>query len=205
MVARLYFVMFSTFWLLYLQSFVPDLFSANEAKALYAKVMIASVVVGLLFTPFIGKAVDTVNPKIVLPLAFFFRGLSVAMFLFVKDPRGIYSYVCGVLMVIGTSCQAMTCDTILFRIAKKEIRGTLYGVSVGAGFIGQFLFTLMGGFLVDYVSPVAPFAAVGIIDFLFGTTTIFLGWCGYIKNDIAIRRRKEFEVKETLRAMRKEN
>lgn len=102
MISRLYFVMFSTFWLLYLLSYVPEYYDKEKAESIYAKVMIVSVIFGLIFAPLWGKLVDTASPRIVIPLAYFTRGISVVFFFFSNDPTSWYSFFCGVLMVIGT-------------------------------------------------------------------------------------------------------
>ena len=205
MVTRLYYVMFSTFWLLFLMSYKDDLYTADEAKQLYARVMIASVVFGTILVPLIGKGVDMYNPQKTIPLAFLFRAFAVVCFLFVQDPRHFYSYFCAIMLVIGTSAEQICTDAVIFRSADRELRGTIYGVATTFGFAGQFIFSLIGGFLVDKINAKAPFAFVGILDVGFAITVFILGtYYGYVKNDIAERKRKEYELKETLLRIQRE-
>jgi len=90
--------------------------------------MVISVVVGSLIVPFQGKILDRYNPQIIIPSVFAFRLISIIMFLLVQDPTSWYSYVSAVLMVMGTMCELVSCDSITLRLADKEIRGVLYGV-----------------------------------------------------------------------------
>jgi MFS-type transporter involved in bile tolerance (Atg22 family) len=56
-------VLFSTFWLLFITSFVgTKIDTVDDAKIIYSNVMIVSVVFGLVLMPFLGKIVDVVNP-----------------------------------------------------------------------------------------------------------------------------------------------
>lgn len=56
-------VLFSTFWLLFITSFVgTEIATVDDAKIIYSNVMIVSVVFGVLLMPFLGKVVDVVNP-----------------------------------------------------------------------------------------------------------------------------------------------
>ena len=168
--------------------------------------MVISVVIGSLIVPFQGKLLDRYNPQIIIPSVFAFRLVSIIMFLFVQDPSSWYSYVSAVLMVMGTMCELVSCDSITLRLADKEIRGVLYGVQNMFGFVGLFLFTLAGGFMFDYIGPKSPFVMVGAFDLIFAISTIILGLkLGYLKNDVAERKRKEYEAKEALLALEREN
>ena len=88
---------------------------------------------------------------------------------------------------------------MIFRLADREIRGTINGMSQTCGYFGQFILSLSGGFLFDYISPYAPFAFVGIFDLIFAITAIVLGCLDILKNDHAIRKRREYEAREALR------
>ena len=63
-ITKLYNILFSTFWLLYIESFYPNgaADGYKEAKIIYSNVMIVSVVLGVMFVPIFGKVADVCNP-----------------------------------------------------------------------------------------------------------------------------------------------
>lgn len=63
-ITKLYNILFSTFWLLFIQSFYPNGADSDfaDAKKIYSNVMIASVVGGCIFVPIFGKVADVCNP-----------------------------------------------------------------------------------------------------------------------------------------------
>ena len=106
LVSRLYYVMFSTFWVLYLTSQVGIyLENDEEVSTLYANLMLCSVSIGIALSPFIGIFTDTVSPRVTLPVAFFFRAFSIGLFYFIEDPTQPYAYVVGTMLVFGTTCE----------------------------------------------------------------------------------------------------
>ena len=103
-VTRLYYVMFSTFWVLYLTSFVGTVFENDEeVSQAYANLMLCSVVVAISFSPLIGLFVDKVSPRIAIPVAFLLRACAVGLFYFLEDPTQPYAYVVGTMLVFGTT------------------------------------------------------------------------------------------------------
>ena len=86
-VTRLYYILFSTFWVLYLTSYVGTLLEDDkQVSTLYANLMLCSVIVALSFSPLIGLGVDRFSPRITLPVAFLCRASSIALFYFIHDP-----------------------------------------------------------------------------------------------------------------------
>ena len=81
----------------------------------------------------------------------------------------------------------------------REIRGVVIGTSGACGYIGQFIFCVVGGWLFDNVSPGSPFIFVGVLDFIFAIAVIILGFLGVIKNDITIRKAQEALINEQRR------
>jgi len=137
-VTKLYNILFSTFWLLFIQSFYPNDSSDDykEAKIIYSNVMMVSVVFGVLLVPVCGKIADTCNPQYVLPIAFFSRTISISLFWFIVSPSGYYSYAVSVLLVLCTVMENVTVDCLLLRNADREIRGVIYGAATSCGYIG---------------------------------------------------------------------
>lgn len=181
----MYNILFSTFWLLFIESFYPNGLDDGykEAKKIYSNCMIISVVFGVMFVPLFGKVADVCNPQWVLPFAFFCRAGSIVMFFFVVSPSGYYAYAVSVLIVLCTGMENVTVDCLLLRSADREIRGVIYGVANACGYLGMLTFSLGGGVLFDSVGPYAPFLLVGCLDLVFGCLATMFSCCGCIIND----------------------
>ena len=129
--------MFSTFWILYLTSFVGTILEDDtEVSEVYANLMLCSVIVALSFSPLIGFFVDRVSPRITLPFSFLLRATSIGLFFFIEDPTHPFAYVVGTLIVLGTTCEQICSDGVLMRNAEREIRGVIYGTAVAFGYAG---------------------------------------------------------------------
>lgn len=185
MITKCYSILFSTFWLLFILS-EPGM-TNEEAEKIYKFVMIISIVCGVAFVPLVGKLADGVNPQIMLPAACFTRFLSIVGFYMIKDVSSIYAYAISIVMVLGTLMETVCTDAVLFRNADREIRGTIFGMANAFGFLGQFLFSLAGGYLFDEYNSRAPFGLVGACDLTLCILCIVLSVLGVIKNDISER------------------
>ena len=98
--------MFSTFWVLYLTSFVGTILEDDkEVSTLYANLMMCSIVIAIAFSPLLGVFTDRVSPQIVLPVSFLIRATAVGMFMFVDNPKKPFAYIAGSLMVTGTTAE----------------------------------------------------------------------------------------------------
>ena len=181
MVSKLYSILFSTFWLLFILALEPN---QKKAQTIYQYVMIVSIVCGIAFVPLVGKLADNVNPQIVLPLSCITRFLACVGFLFIKNPAHIFSYFISIMLVLGTLMEQVCNEAIMFRNAPREIRGVIFGVANAFGFLGQFIFAMVGGILFDTMGPKWPFLLVGACDFTLFVITASLGYCGVIVNDI---------------------
>lgn len=189
MITKLYLILFSTFWLLFISSFIgTKIADKEEAKLIYSNVMIFSVVLGVILSLGVGKIVDEFNPQVILPLAFFFRMGAIIMFCFIHDPSSYYSYGVSVVLVTGTVFETLTTDSLLLRLADERIRGLIYSTGHSFGSLGILIFSLGGGILFDRYGPYMPFMLVGALDFLFAVLASLLACCGVVKNDIKERR-----------------
>ena len=136
-ISNLYFILFSTYWLLFITSFIgTKVADGKQASNIYASVMIISVIFGLIGMPLVGMFSDRVSPKITVPCAFLTRFTAMLLFMFVEDPTQFYCYVCSVLMIFGTANEQIVIQSSIFRLADREIRGTLFGMSQTCGYFG---------------------------------------------------------------------
>ncbi len=185
---KLYTVMFSTFWLLFISSFIgTKIGSARDAQNIYSNVMMASVILGTVSIPLVGRFADKCNPQFSLPIAFFVRLITIVMFFWIDDPSDIYCYCTSCAMILGTIMENMTVDCLLLRKADPKIRGVLYSTAVAFGYCGLFVFSLVGGLLFDAYGPYMPFVFVGALDLVFGVSISLLAYFGVVKNDLEIK------------------
>ena len=188
MISNLYFILFNTFWLLFITEHIgTTVKDEDQAQRIYASVMIISVVFGTVGMPLLGMFCDKVSPTISIPTAFFVRAIAMLLFMLVQDPTTVYSYLVSVFMIFGTIFEGIATVSMVFRIADREIRGVMSGLMNSTGYVGQLIFCLAGGFLFDYVSIYAPFVFVGACDVLFGITAIIAGRAGILTDDHAGR------------------
>ena len=62
-ITKLYSVLFSTFWMLFISSFIgTQIATPDDAKTIYSSVMLVSVFLGVVTIPLVGKYADTLNP-----------------------------------------------------------------------------------------------------------------------------------------------
>ena len=115
--------------------------------------MLCSVTVAIAFSPIIGMFTDRVSPRLTLPCAFLLRGCAIIMFMFIENPKHWYAFFVGTLLVLGTTCEQICSDAILMRNADREIRGVVYGTAAASGFLGQLVLCVVGGWMLDNVSP----------------------------------------------------
>ena len=115
-VTKLYSVLFSNFWLLFITSFIGTTVKDElQAAHIYKYCMMVSVVVGCALMPFAGKFADSVRPSITLPVAFLFRASACIAFRFIKNPGGIYAYIVSIFLVTATGCETICLDTLIYR------------------------------------------------------------------------------------------
>ena len=128
-VVRLINVIFSTFLLLWVTSFVDQgLYDEEYSKTLYQKLMITTGVGSLLFMPLIGQIGDKVPSKVIIPVAFTFRSIMALLFMRIHDPETTFARVIILLMCIFTVVEAISVEVLLMRDMPNKIRGTMMGL-----------------------------------------------------------------------------
>lgn len=122
--------------------------------------LITMLVLGL----FLGKAVDVFGRKRALVLAHLIFIPATVFFIFARGFMGfalIYFFFAIAFAIFGPATAALQAD-----IVPKEMRGRIMG-SIGALYILMgALGSLMGGFLYENVSVIAPFALCIPLDFV---------------------------------------
>ena len=118
MITKTVFILFSTFWLLFITSFIgTKIEDEKEAEKIYANVMIVAVMLGLIGMPFCGMFCDRVSPTITIPIAFGSRFVAMVLFMFVTDPKSFWMYFVSILILFGTSFETISTDSMVMRNA----------------------------------------------------------------------------------------
>ena len=80
-------VVFSTYLILWIQTFIGNgLKDDNEAKDIYIKIMIFSVLASSIIFPIVGRLCDSFEPRNILPFSFLIRCLSTVLFCMLNHP-----------------------------------------------------------------------------------------------------------------------
>ena len=84
-VVKLVLILYSTFLLLWITSFVDSgyLESEQKSKDLYSKIMIIAVVATLILLPMLGMAADRLRSTVSIPVSFFCRAICGYCFMFI--------------------------------------------------------------------------------------------------------------------------
>ena len=87
--------------------------------------------------------------------------------------------------MLGTLFEGVTLETVLMRNATPKVRGLVMSSFTSFGYIGQLVFSIVGGILFDRFGPKVPFYFVGCLDIGFAFLCICLACRGTIINDVA--------------------
>lgn len=167
-IVRLMAVLFSTFLLLWITSFVDDgiIATEQESKTLYQKVILASTIATIFLLPILGHLGDKVPSAVIIPIAFTLRGLCGLSFMWMNDPQSVISMTLCCLLIIMTVVESVSIEVLFMRGMPRAIRGTMASVMAFFGLLGTLVFTLVGGQLFDRIDKSAPFVFLASMDFL---------------------------------------
>ena len=178
-ITKLISVLFSTYLILWIQTFVNGdkgsqklLESKEQGKTIYANIMVMATLISAFVLPVVGRACDTMSPKLTIPFAFLFRAVTTYFFAYVKDPRSVGSLAICISMIIATIVENISVDTIFNKNLPKETRGLLNGAYSMAGQVGILLYSKWAGILFDSYGPKTPFYLIGILDLIFALGVI---------------------------------
>lgn len=166
--SRLIVVLFSVYMQLWIISFQESgvLVSKEETDSIYLWTITLSIFCIIIVGPTYGFFSDQIDPRKLIPISFFFRGIFAIGFRFVDDPKLWYSYVLCIATICISIVQFISVEVLFMRNMKSSIRGTMNGLAFFFGSVGTTTFAYFGGQLFDEVGPWAPFALVGTCDLL---------------------------------------
>ena len=180
MIAKLIFVLFNTFLMLWVTSYIDDgvLEDDVEAREVIQIINVIAVFLLIIFFYPLGKFTDNFPAYITIPVSFISRAIAILAFHSLKTPNSLISIgVCGCL-ILTSLFEGVTVDGLFNKHLPKDCRGYLYSVYFLFGNLGILIYTKLGGYLYDNVGRTFPFILVGCLDVFFASITIMLYLCG---------------------------
>ena len=129
-ITRLISVLFSSYLILWIQTFVDKgvLDNENQGKDIYTFIMVASALVSVFIFPIAGFLVDYFPAHITVPGSFIFRCLTTLLFWSIERPDTTIAYAVCITMVVGTIIENIAVDSIFNKNLPKETRGVMSGI-----------------------------------------------------------------------------
>jgi predicted MFS family arabinose efflux permease len=180
MIMRLVGILFSTYMLLWIQSFVNTgyLEAEDDALRIFRKVMMISMVGNLVVLPLVGWLSDTVRSAILIPFAYALRFVACMAFTHLEVPDSTSAYISCTFLILATQLENVSVEVLFMRDMPGDIRGILNALLHFSGQIGILFYSQVGGRLFDSMGPAAPFWLLGIMDIVVGGLALILGLLG---------------------------
>lgn len=123
-------VLFSNYLVLWISSFKSSgyLESDQQAKDIYIKIMLFSVIVSSVIFPFIGKLCDSVDSKRIVPIAFGCRAILNVCFYYLSTPDSVLTYIVCISIVLTCVLEDISNNSIFYKALSKDTRGMLFGI-----------------------------------------------------------------------------
>lgn len=143
MITRLFAILFSVYMLLWVTSFVDSgvLESENEAKAIYTRMVVMSMIFTVCSLPLIGYMSDTAPSHITIPFTFGARALILFGFMSIKRPDTWLATFSASLIIVFTVMENVSVEVLYLRTMPRDVRGAMNGAFAFFGSIGALLFT----------------------------------------------------------------
>eukprot|EP00349_Pseudokeronopsis_sp_Brazil_P011868 CAMPEP_0202979848 /NCGR_PEP_ID=MMETSP1396-20130829/85889_1 /ASSEMBLY_ACC=CAM_ASM_000872 /TAXON_ID= /ORGANISM="Pseudokeronopsis sp., Strain Brazil" /LENGTH=192 /DNA_ID=CAMNT_0049719465 /DNA_START=506 /DNA_END=1081 /DNA_ORIENTATION=+ len=168
MVNRMQLSIVLSFQLLWVTSFIDETISdEDQAKAVYVYLNLIGGLLTFATFYFIGKAADNYSPKILTPICFAARAITLMGIFLVSNPASLLSYLVWSLMAVAALFQSIVVDAYFAKIIPKEVRGVLIALNMFMGLVGKGFIIKLGGMLFDVKGPDAPFALIAGFDMAF--------------------------------------
>jgi hypothetical protein len=174
-ITRLIAVLFSTYLILWIQSFDGHK-DGDISKDIYFNIMIIAVIFSAIILPVVGKYIDNSPAIKIVPWAFLGRSVCTVFFSWLTDPDSFISYFVCVLIIVSTIIENNLVDSIFAKNLSKATRGLLFGVQMFFCNVSILLFSLVGGWLFDHVGATGPFKLIGALDFIYAFLVFYLTW-----------------------------
>lgn len=128
----------------------------------------------LLWAPVMGFITDRVTRLTALSIGVTIAGCGYLFMSQVPDPFGPVMYPAAVLLGMGETAVIVSAGALLGQEATPRYRGSIVGVFSLFGGLGILGTTLIGGQLFDNLGRTAPFAMMGLLNFVLLAATLYV-------------------------------
>ena len=111
----------------------------------FRNIIIGSQIATIIVLPIFGNIADKADARVVVPMAFFARGVVAVLFRFVESPKEWQGITLCILLVVTSLIQYLAVEVVFLRNMKSTIRGTLSGIAFFFGSAGTTMFVLLSG------------------------------------------------------------
>jgi MFS family permease len=125
---------------------------------------LATGLVNILFFYPVGKIVDKIPPKIIMPISFLMVGLICCAFTFINNPSDFLSYLVWCLLSLFSLFQGVSLEGYFSKNIPKKVRGVMTGFLAFMGLIGRAICFKLGGYLFTF-EKYWPFVMIGFFNF----------------------------------------
>ena len=148
----------------------------TSAEGMVRAGVLLAVVFGtsVLWSPIMGLIADRLNRVVTVCLGFGLAGLAYFSMFLAKDPFLGAALLAAVAIGIGEMAALISGGTLLGQEASKERRGAVVGVFGLMGAFSILCTSFLGGIVFDKIGKGAPFAMMGIINFLVVLIALFV-------------------------------
>jgi MFS family permease len=161
------FAVVGTFFSLWLtQVGIEQGMTSAEALKKAGLLFVLIQVCALLWAPIMGFITDRVSRLTALCIGATLAGSGYLFMSLVPDPFGPVMYPAAVLLGMGETGVVISAGALLGQEATPRYRGSIVGVFGLMGGIGILATTFLGGQLFDGIGRTAPFAMMGIMNFV---------------------------------------
>jgi len=148
-VARLMINQFTTYYLLWITTFVSTddkdtaegKLGKEESLDLYQNVTNAGMVLALFALPIAGYCGDRIPFEVQMVFAFGLRMVAIGGFFFLTNPENMLAYVISVMVFVGTSIENVVVNALFAKKLKGDIRGAMTGLLTSVSQMGSLVFS----------------------------------------------------------------
>ena len=131
-------------------------------------------VCALLWAPLMGLITDAVSRLAALCIGVTIAGSGYLLMSQVPDPFGPWMYPAAVLLGMGETAVIVSAGALLGQEATPRYRGSIVGVYSLIGGFGILATTFVGGQLFDQIGRTAPFAMMGLANFVLLAAALYV-------------------------------
>lgn len=156
-----------------MKNFIKD---NTESGKIYANLSTAGYVVNIVCVYFVGRIIDYVPSKIMIPIVFLLNAGVFFLITLIDDPSSILSYMVWCLLALSFLFESIAVENFFSRNVPGEIRGLTYGVFFFCGLFGRLVCYKSAALLFKYDHN-APFWMIGSCHAVYLVFVIIMIMC----------------------------